>query len=298
MKIKKLVSMANKEELQYLEIVRECIEKGHRQDDRTGTGTLSLFGRSMRFSLENGRLPLLTTKTVPFRVVLEELLFFIRSQTDNKILKKKNIHIWDSNSTKEFYASYGIKREEDDLGPVYGFQWRHFGAEYKTCKDNYAGQGIDQLKIAIDTLRTSPSSRRMVVTAWNPLQLSGMALPPCHLLFQFFVADGKLSCVLYQRSADMGLGVPFNICSYSLLTIMVAKITGLEPGEFIHFMGDTHVYLDHVEPLGIQLEREPREFPVLKLAEKEYKEIEDFDVGDFILENYNPHPKIAMKMSS
>lgn len=290
--------MANKEELQYLEIVKECIEKGCRQDDRTGTGTLSLFGRSMRFSLENGRLPLLTTKAVPFKTVLEELLFFVRSQTDNKILKKKNIHIWDGNSTKEFYASYGINREEDDLGPIYGFQWRHFGAEYKTCKDNYDNQGVDQLKIVIDTIRTSPSSRRMIVSAWNPLQLSEMALPPCHLMFQFYVANGKLSCILFQRSADMGLGVPFNICSYSLLTIMVAKITGLEPGEFIHFMGDAHVYLDHVDPLKTQLEREPKEFPMLKLAEKEYKEIEDFDVKDFILENYDPHPKIVMKMSS
>lgn len=290
--------MANQEELQYLEIVRECIERGCRQNDRTGTGTLSLIGRSMRFSLENGKLPLLTTKTVPFKIVLEELLFFIRSQTDNKVLKKKNIHIWDGNSTKEFYANYGINREEDDLGPVYGFQWRHFGAKYKTCKDSYDNQGIDQLKIAIDTIRTNPSSRRIVVTAWNPLQLSEMALPPCHLLFQFFVANGKLSCILYQRSADMGLGVPFNICSYSLLTIMVAKITGLEPGEFIHFMGDTHVYLDHIEPLKVQLEREPREFPTLRLAEKDYKEIDDFDVNDFILENYDPHPKIIMKMSS
>lgn len=287
----------NNEELQYLDTVRECIKGGEKQQDRTGTGTLTLFGRSMRYSLDNGRFPLLTTKMVPFRVVAEELLFFVRSQTDNKILKSKNIHIWDGNSTKEYFEKVGIERKEDDLGPVYGFQWRHFGAEYKTCNDNYEGQGIDQLQRAIDTLKANPASRRMVVVAWNPQQLSEMALPPCHCMFQFLAANGKLTCILYQRSGDMGLGVPFNIASYSLLTVMVAKLAGLEPYEFVHFIGDAHVYCDHIEPLKLQLEREPRDFPTLKLADKDYKRIEDFALEDFILEGYNPHPKIAMKMS-
>lgn len=286
------------EEMQYLDIVRECIEKGTKQADRTGTGTLALAGRSMRFSLESGVLPLLTTKFVPFRVVLEELLFFIRGQTDNSILRAKNIHIWDGNSTKEFFEKNNIKREENDLGPVYGFQWRHFGAEYKTCKDSYEGLGIDQLKNAIETLKTNPASRRLVVVAWNPRDLPQMALPPCHCLFQFLSANGKLSCILYQRSGDMGLGVPFNIASYSLLAIMVAKLAGLEPGEFIHFIGDTHVYLDHVEPLRKQLMNEPRGFPTVRLKDKEYVNIEDFEFEDFILENYNPHPRITMRMSA
>lgn len=290
--------MSNQEEQQYLDLVKECIEKGVKQNDRTGTGTLSCFGRSMRFSISEGRFPLLTTKTVPFKMVLEELLFFIRSQTDNKILKSKNIHIWDANSTKEFLQKNGIDREEDDLGPIYGFQWRHFNARYHTCHDNYENQGIDQLKNVIDTLKTSPSSRRMVVVAWNPEQLSEMALPPCHCLFQFLSANGKLSCILYQRSGDVGLGIPFNIASYSLLTVMVAKICGLEPDEFIHFIGDAHVYLDHVELLKTQLEREPREFPRLRLSDKKFEKIEDFDTEDFIIEGYNPHPKITMKMSA
>lgn len=286
------------EEKQYLEIIKDCIENGEYQSDRTGTGTLSLFGRSMRFSLRDNRLPLLTTKFVPFRVVLEELLFFIRGQTDNRILIDKNIHIWDANCTKEFFVKNGIDREENDLGPVYGFQWRHFGAEYKDCKTDYSNQGIDQLNEVIESIRNNPTSRRHLVVAWNPTQIKQMALPPCHCLFQFRVSNGRLSCILYQRSGDMGLGIPFNIASYSLLTIMIAKLTGLEPDSFIHFIGDTHVYMDHVEPLKTILEREPREFPKITLNDKKYNKIEDFEFDDFILENYNPHPKVVMKMSA
>lgn len=289
--------MSNNDELQYLSLVRECIENGNKKMDRTGTGTLSLIGRSMRFSLKNNTLPLLTSKFVPFRIVLEELLFFVRGQTDNKILKDKNIGIWNGNSSKEFFEKNNIKREEDDLGPIYGFQWRHFGADYKTCKDEYTSQGIDQLQNAIDTIRKNPNSRRIVVSAWNPIQLDQVALPPCHTLFQFVVDNGKLSCILYQRSADLGLGVPFNIASYSILTHMVAHITGLEAYEFIHFIGDCHVYLDHVEPLKKQILREPGEFPKLKFDEREIKEIDDFKYEDFILENYNYKSKIEMKMS-
>jgi len=289
--------MANPEETQYLQIIQDCIQNGSKREDRTGTGTLAVFGRSMRFSLQNGKFPLLTTKSVPFRVVAEELLFFIHSHTDNKLLKAKNIHIWDGNSTKEYFEKTGINREEDDLGPIYGFQWRHYNAPYKTCHDSHTG-GIDQLSQVIHTLKTDPSSRRMIVLAWNPSQMGEMALPPCHCLFQFMVADGKLTCIMYQRSGDVGLGVPFNIASYALLTVMVARLTGLEPFEFVHFIGDTHVYLDHVEALKVQLEREPREFPRLRLAEKKYETIEDFTIEDFIIEGYDPYPRIHMKMSA
>lgn len=286
------------EEYQYLEMIRDCIENGFNESDRTGTGTKSLFGRSMRFSLENNTLPLLTTKRVAFKSVLEELIFFLHGQTDNKLLKAKGVKIWNQNSTKEFFKKAGIDREEDDLGPVYGFQWRHFGAKYRTCKDDYSGKGMDQLEQVIEALKTNPSSRRHVVVAWNPLQLAEMALPPCHCLFQFKVYDGKLSCILYQRSGDMGLGVPFNIASYSLLTIMVARLVGCEPFEFIHFIGDAHVYLDHIDPLSEQLQREPRPFPRLRLKDKPYEKIEDFEFDDFILEDYNPHGRITMKMSA
>lgn len=287
----------NFEEQQYLDLIKDCIENGSRQNDRTGTGTLSCFGRSMRFSLSDGKLPLLTTKAVSLRIVIEELLFFVRGQTDNKILKEKNVHIWDGNSTKEYFEKNGIDRQEDDLGPVYGFQWRHFGATYKNCESDHLEEGIDQLKSVIETLKTNPSSRRMIVTAWNPSQLKEMALPPCHCLFQFLAVDGKLTCILYQRSGDVGLGIPFNIASYSLLTVMIAKLTGLIPHEFVHFIGDTHVYLDHINPLKMQLERTPRAFPRIRLAEKDYKSIEDFSIEDFILEGYNPYPKVRMTMS-
>lgn len=289
--------MVNTEEKKYLEITKDCIQNGSFQHDRTGTGTFALFGQNMRFSLSESTLPLLTTKFVPFRVVLEELLFFIRGQTDNKILKEKNIHIWDGNSTKEFFMKNGINREADDLGPVYGFQWRHYGAQYNTCNDDYTDKGIDQLNNVIETLKKNPNSRRMIVVAWNPIQLKEMALPPCHCLFQFLVTGNKLSCILYQRSGDMGLGIPFNIASYSILTHMVAKITGLEPHEFIHFIGDTHVYSNHVEPLKEQLEREPRTFPKLRFREKKYEKLEDFEFEDFIVEGYDPYPKITMKMA-
>jgi thymidylate synthase len=291
------MGMTNQEEQNYLDLVRECIEKGSKQNDRTRTGTFALFGKQLRFSLSSSILPLLTTKSVPFHMVLKELLFFIRGQTDNKILKKENVHIWDGNGSKEFLNSRGIDREEDDLGPIYGFQWRHYGAEYKTCNDDYTGKGIDQLQSVIESIRKDPYSRRMIVVSWNPKQLDEMALPPCHTLFHFLVSDKKLSLILYQRSGDIGLGIPFNIASYSLLTLMVAKITNLEAHEFIHFIGDAHVYSNHVEALKIQLAREPKKFPKIVFSDKEYKEIDDFNFEDFSLEGYEPHPKIVMKMS-
>ncbi|OQS53672.1 TS-1 [Ecytonucleospora hepatopenaei] len=289
--------MVNNEEKQYLQLIKRCIEEGEYQDDRTGTGTYGIFGTQMRYSLENNAFPLLTTKKTAYKSILEELLFFIRGQTDNKILMEKGVKIWNGNSTKEYFEKVGINREANDLGPVYGFQWRHYGAPYETCKTNYEGKGIDQLRDVIEQIKTNPTSRRLIVCAWNPLQLKEMALPPCHTLFHFKVYGNKLSCILYQRSGDVGLGVPFNIASYALLTIIVAKLTNLEPSEFIHFIGDTHVYKDHVEPLKEQLDREPFDFPKMRLKEKTYEKLEDFEFEDFILEDYKSHGPIKMNMS-
>lgn len=210
----------------------------------------------MRFDLRNDIFPLLTTKRVFWRAVLEELLWFIKGSTNAKELQDKNIHIWDGNSTREFLDKMGFHdREEGDLGPVYGFQWRHYGAEYKTCHDDYTGQGIDQLNEVINRIRNNPNDRRIIMSAWNVVDIPKMALPPCHCFVQFYVADGELSCQLYQRSADMGLGVPFNIASYALLTYMIAHVTGLKPGDFVHTLGDAHVYLNHIEPLKQQVNR-------------------------------------------
>jgi len=187
-------------------------------------------------------------------------------------------------------------REEGDLGPVYGFQWRHFGAEYKDTKTDYSGQGVDQLMDIIDKIKNRPDDRRIIMCAWNPADLNKMALPPCHCLVQFYVANGELSCQLYQRSADMGLGVPFNIASYALLTHMIAHVTGLKPGDFVHTLGDAHVYLNHVEPLKVQLERKPRKFPKL-VIKRDVENIEDFKFEDFAVEGYDPYPKITMEMA-
>lgn len=210
----------------------------------------------MRFDLRNDVMPLLTTKRVFWRAVVEELLWFVRGSTDAKELQAKNVRIWDGNSTREFLDKSGFQdREEGDLGPVYGFQWRHFGAEYKACGDDYAGQGIDQLNDVITRIRNNPNDRRIIMCAWNAADLPKMALPPCHCLVQFYVADGELSCQLYQRSADMGLGVPFNIASYALLTYMIAHVTSLKTGDFVHTLGDAHVYLNHIEPLKEQVRR-------------------------------------------
>lgn len=287
----------NREEQQYLDTIKLLLDKGFRKEDRTGTGTLSVFGHSMRFSLRDGVLPLLTTKRVFWRGVAEELLWFIRGSTNANELAEKGVHIWDANGSRSFLDKLGFQeREEGDLGPVYGFQWRHSGADYKGMHHDYSGQGVDQLKEIIHKLRTSPDDRRIIMCAWNPSDLSKMALPPCHVLVQFYVSEGELSCLLYQRSADVGLGVPFNIASYSLLTYMIAHVTGLKPGEFIHNMGDTHVYLNHIEPLKEQLKRKPRPFPRLKIL-RDVADIGDFKFEDFQLIDYNPHPKIQMEMA-
>merc|ERR1712134_40010 len=265
--------------------------------DRTGTGTKSIFGAQMRFSLSDNQFPLLTTKKTFLRGITEELLWFIAGSTNAKELHDKKVRIWDANASRAFLDSRGLhNREEWDLGPVYGFQWRHFGAKYNTMHDDYTGQGVDQLKNVIETIKTNPNDRRMLMVAWNPVDLDQMALPPCHCLCQFYVADGKVSCQLYQRSCDMGLGVPFNIASYALLTIMIAHVTGLEPGEFVHTLGDAHVYSNHFDQLREQIAREPRKFPKMKITRK-VNDIEDFKMEDFELSEYDPHPVIKMPMA-
>ena len=279
--------------MQYLNLIRYIMDHGVLRTDRTNTGTRSVFGTQMRFSLANGVIPLLTTKKVFWRGVVEELLWFIHGSTDGRILKNKNIHIWDGNGTREFLDKVGLtENEEDDLGPIYGFQWRHFGATYRGRDAAYTNQGVDQLQEVIHLLRTDPYNRRIILTAWNPSALKQMALPPCHMMAQFYVQNGYLSCQMIQRSADMGLGVPFNIASYSLLTILLAHITGLQPGEFIHVIGDTHVYINHEDVLREQLERQPRDFPTVILwrmvyvqlrITKESENIDDYVFEDFVL---------------
>ena len=288
----------NREERQYLDLIRTILDTGCTKGDRTGTGTISLFGAQMRFSLRDGTLPLLTTKRVFYRGVLEELLWFLRADTDADHLAQKGVHIWDANGSREFLDSRGLRDNRvNDLGPVYGFQWRHFGAEYTNCDADYNGKGYDQIRQVIETLRKDPNDRRMIVSAWNPAALQHMALPPCHMLAQFYVNDRReLSCMLYQRSCDMGLGVPFNIASYALLTAIIAKATGLGMGEFVHTLGDAHVYLNHVEALKQQLDRTPRAFPKLAMV-NDRDAIEDFTIDDFELRDYFPHPTIKMDMA-
>jgi dihydrofolate reductase/thymidylate synthase len=286
------------EEYQYLNLIKKIIADGVSVDDRTGVGTLSLFGQSSTYDLSES-FPLLTTKRVFLRGVVEELLWFVAGKTNAKILSDRGIKIWDGNGSRAFLDSRGLHtREEMDLGPVYGFQWRHFGAKYVDMHTDYTGQGVDQLQACIDAIKNNPTDRRIIMSAWNPADLNEMALPPCHMFCQFNVQNGRLNCIMYQRSCDVGLGVPFNIASYSLLTIMMAKVCELKPGRFTHFMGDTHVYKNHVEPLKQQVARTPRPFPILRVREREgINSIDDFVPEDFELIGYNPHGKINMEMA-
>lgn len=284
------------EEYKYLRLVQDIIDNGAQKNDRTGTGTLSKFGCQMRFNLRTS-FPLLTTKRVFWRGVVEELLWFISGSTNAKVLQEKGIRIWDGNASREYLDSIGLAdREEGDLGPVYGFQWRHFGAKYTDMHADYTGKGFDQLLDVIDKIKNNPDDRRIILSAWNPSDLKLMALPPCHMFAQFYVENGELSCQMYQRSADMGLGVPFNIASYSLLTCMIAQVCGLQPGDFVHVLGDAHVYSNHVKPLLEQLQKQPKPFPVLKIN-PDKKDIDSFEASDFKLLGYNPHLKIEMKMA-
>ncbi len=285
------------EEEQYLDLVREIIDHGNDKGDRTGVGTFSVFGRRMTFNLRDGRLPLLTTKRVFWRGVLEELLWFISGSTNSNILSEKGIHIWDGNSSRGYLDKNGLShREEGDLGPVYGFQWRHWGASYTDFHADYSGQGIDQLQQCIEKIKNKPTDRRILMTAWNPSELNKMALPPCHMFCQFYVANGELSCQMYQRSCDIGLGVPFNIASYAALTHIMAHVCGLKAGDFVHVLGDTHIYKNHVDALREQLRVAPRPFPTLRILAA-HQNIDELTSADFQLENYKPHKGLKMKMA-
>lgn len=256
---------------QYLDMLRHILDQGTSKSDRTGTGTISTFGYQMRFDLADG-FPLVTTKKVHLRSIIHELLWFLKGDTNIKYLKENGVSIWDE------WAD-----ENGNLGPVYGKQWR----EWKTPD----GAVIDQITEAVEMIRKNPDSRRIIVSAWNPGEIPKMALPPCHSFFQFYVLNGKLSCQLYQRSADAFLGVPFNIASYALLTLMTAQVTDLEPGDFVHTFGDLHIYSNHLEQVKLQLSREPRKLPAMKLNPA-VKDIFGFKFEDFTLENYDPHPAI------
>jgi len=288
----------NKEEQQYLQLIRDILDQGVLESGRNGV-TKSIFGSAMHFSLEDGVIPLLTTKKVAWKTCLKELLWFIRGQTDAKILQRDGVKIWDENASREFLDSRGLyDNEVGDLGPVYGHQWRHFNAPYIDCECDYIGQGVDQLQEIIDCLKDPEkrNSRRLIMSAWNPCQLDEMALPPCHLVCQFNVSDGnKLSCSLYQRSGDVGLGVPFNIASYSFFTHILAKHCGLIAYEFVYNLGNAHIYEDHIEPLNAQIEREPYEFP--KIIVKNLREnINDYNLEDIEIKDYQFHEQIIMKV--
>lgn len=292
-------STAPHPEFQYLNLIDAILKDGEPRQDRTGTGTLATFGQRMEFDLEVG-FPLLTTKLVSFKTVLRELLWIIAGDTNAKHLQEKGVHIWDGNTSREFLDANGLSHlPEGDIGELYGHFWRHWGAEYTTCNDDYTGKGIDQLQKVIEQIKNNPHSRRHVVTAWNPSAEGNQVLTACHCLFQFYVSsDGRLSCQLTQRSADFALGIPYNIASYSLLIHMVAHICGLKPGKFIHIMGDTHIYNDHIESLRQQIQRTPRPFPILKIDAPDVKTIDDFKEEMFSVLEYNPHPKIVMQMSA
>jgi thymidylate synthase len=261
---------------QYLDLMRHVLENGHEKTDRTGTGTRSVFGHQMRFDLADG-FPLVTTKKLHLKSIIHELLWFLAGDTNIRYLQENGVRIWD-----EWADADG------ELGPVYGYQWRNWPAP--------DGGHVDQIAKLVDMIRRTPDSRRLIVSAWNPAQVDQMALPPCHALFQFYVADGRLSCQLYQRSADIFLGVPFNIASYALLTLMVAQVCGLQPGEFVHTLGDAHLYNNHLDQTREQLAREPRPLPRMRLN-PEVRDLFAFRFDDFTLEAYDPHPHIKAQVA-
>ncbi|MBN1650517.1 MAG: thymidylate synthase [Bacteroidales bacterium] len=261
---------------QYLNLLSHVLNKGYKKEDRTGTGTLSVFGYQMRFDLEKG-FPVLTTKKLHLRSIIHELLWFLQGNTNVKYLQENNVRIWNE------WAN-----EDGELGPIYGYQWRSWPGQN--------GEHIDQISQIIESIKNNPNSRRHIVSAWNVGEIKNMALPPCHILFQFYVADGKLSCQLYQRSADIFLGVPFNIASYALLTMMIAQVTGLKPGEFIHTLGDAHIYLNHLEQVNLQLTRNTYDLPKMKIN-PQVQSIFDFKYEDFELIDYKAHPTIKGEIS-
>lgn len=290
--------MKNGEQL-YLQSLNLILENGQVRNDRTGAGTLSVFGHHMRIDISKN-IPLLTTKRVPWKSVIAELLWFVKGQTDASILEQQGVRIWKDNSTRAFLDNRGLTElPEGDIGAGYGFQWRHFGANYKTCKEDYAGEGVDQLAKVIDQLKNDPFSRRICMTAWNPSAIDQMALPPCHMFVQFYVDDAKrLSCHLYQRSADMFLGFPWNLFSYSVLTYLLAKRCDLEPHELLITIGDMHLYQNHLGQVEEQLKRNPYPLPTLKLSEAtKTKPLEELQVDDFEVIHYNHWPTISAPMN-
>lgn len=299
------------EEAQYLNLIRNTLDYGKVKKSRNGN-TISLIGESMRFSLNNNKIPLITTKKLAWRTCLKELLWFINGDTDNEILQKQNVKIWNGNASREFLDSRKLTHyNENDLGPIYGYQWRHFNKPYETKEKYYRkkyldsclsvkeNDNIDQLQMIIDSLKDEEErySRRLIMTAWNPIQLDQMALPPCHILSQFCVVEDKLSCILYQRSGDIGLGIPFNIASYSFLTILLAHHCGLKPGEFIHHIGDAHIYEEHIDAMELQITRMPFDVPTCEIMNIR-ENIEDYIIDDFKINNYTYHGKIKMDMKA
>jgi thymidylate synthase len=276
----------------YLDLLRKVLDDGRDRDDRTGTGTRAIFGHQMRFSLRDG-FPLLTTKKLHLRAIIHELLWFIAGDTKLDYLKAHDVTIWNEWATAEQTARFG--RNAGDLGPVYGHQWRNFGATEKP-DGSYADDGVDQLSWLLHEIKQNPNSRRLIVTGWNPREAERVALPPCHTLFQFFVQDGELSCQLYQRSADIFLGVPFNIASYALLTLMIAQVSDLKPGDFVHTMGDAHLYKNHFDQAREQLNRTPKDAPRMHL-DPNVRDLFAFRYEHFRLEGYDPHPSIRAEVS-
>ena len=289
---------AEHDENQYLHLIHDILTHGTMTEGRNGM-TKSIFGAAMHFSLDGGKIPLLTTKKVAWKTCLKELLWFMRGSTSNRELQEQGVRIWNNNASREFLDSRGLTHmEEGDLGPVYGHQWRHFNANYSSCDEDYSGQGVDQLQNILDCLKdpVRRTSRRMVMSAWNPCQIDEMALPPCHVLCQFNVSEGdKLSCSLYQRSGDVGLGVPFNIASYSMLTHIIAAHCGLVAHEFVYVLGNAHIYDDHLPALEEQLQLRPTSDPTIQILHT-HEDIGEYTVDDVYIADYAPHPPIKMVM--
>ena len=288
------INNINYDEKQYLDLMRNILYRNNIKDSRNSK-VISSFGEKMVFDLRKG-LPLLTTKRIPFKTVLRELLWFIKGSTSNKELNDKNVHIWDANASKEFLSKQGLNYEEGELGPVYGFQWRRFGAEYYDKRKSYLQEeGVDQLQNVIDMIKNDPTSRRIILSAWNPVDIPKMALPPCHVMIQFNIDGEYIDAQLYQRSGDMFLGVPFNIASYSILLHIIGSITGYTPRYLNHVLGDAHIYMNHLDAINEQFQRVPHEFPKLRLQEK-ITDINNINENNFILERYNHYPTIKAEM--
>jgi thymidylate synthase len=287
----------NTQEMQYINLIDKIIQSGETRNTRNSI-TKSIFGEKLEFDISNS-IPIITTKKLAWKVVIKELLWFLSGSTDNQKLLDQNVNIWKGNASREYMNSIGFtEREVNDLGPVYGHQWRHFNAEYINYKTDYTNKGNDQIESILNLLKNDPMSRRIILTAWNPSQLNQMNLPPCHLLAQFYVSNDKeLSCMMYQRSADVGLGLPFNIASYATLTYILAKLTNLKPKKLIITIGDAHIYENHIDILKEQIKRQPFNFPTLQFnPDKTYSKISDFDIDDFLIENYTYHDTLKMEM--